>query len=517
MGLFKKALKGSSSTSQYPAELLAVLPDDPRPWYRIPHIRRLNLILLVPLISAAALGFDGAMMNGLQSLPQWRSTFGKPEGALLGFMNAVYPLSKVIGLFPATWLGDNYGRRRPMFVGFLLLPIGAALQAAAQNTPMFIASRFVLGFSTSFLAQPSPILVTELAYPTQRAKITSLYNTFFYLGAVLAAWSTFGTFRIQSTWAWRIPSLLQAVMPSIQFAFFYWLPESPRWLIAHGQEEKARQIFTKYHGNGDHNSPLVDFEVAEINESLQRNTLDNHSNSYVDLMRTAPNRRRMLIAVGIAFFAQWSGCSVVSYYLTLVLNTIGIRDVAHQTLINGMLQIFNWIVAVCGGALLVDRVGRRRLFLIATTVLNAEFAKTHNQALGNSVLIFIFVYYFFYDIAWTPLPLAYTAEIFPYSLRGRAITVNYIGTYAGLISGQFINPIAMKAITWHYYIVFCGILAFLVVAIYFLVPETKGHTLEEINEIFEGPQVPLNVAVTDGKGGTQATEMEVSSDASRKV
>lgn len=118
-------------------------------------------------------------MNGLQSLPQWRSTFGKPEGALLGFMNAVYPLSKVIGLFPATWLGDNYGRRRPMFVGFLLLPIGAALQAAAQNTPMFIASRFVLGFSTSFLAQPSPILVTELAYPTQRAKITSLYNTFF--------------------------------------------------------------------------------------------------------------------------------------------------------------------------------------------------------------------------------------------------------------------------------------------------------------------------------------------------
>ena len=118
-------------------------------------------------------------MNGLQSLPQWRATFGKPEGALLGFMNAVYSISKVVGLFPATWLGDRYGRRRPMLVGFLMLPIGAVLQGAAQNTAMFIVSRAMLGFATSFLAQPSPILVTELAFPTQRGKVTSLYNTFF--------------------------------------------------------------------------------------------------------------------------------------------------------------------------------------------------------------------------------------------------------------------------------------------------------------------------------------------------
>ncbi|CAG9975078.1 unnamed protein product [Clonostachys byssicola] len=249
---------------------------------------------------------------------------------------------------------------------------------------MFIVARFVIGFATSFLAQPSPILVTESAYPTHRAKATALYNTCF--------------------------------------------------------------------------------------------------------------------------------C-----YLTLVLNTIGITEPAQQTLINGMLQIVNWVVAVCGGALLVDRVGRRSLFLVGTggmmlsyiawTVLNAEFAKTQGQRMGTVVLVYIFVYYFFYDISWTPLPVAYTAEIFPYNLRGRGMTTNYVGTYLGLISGQFINPIAMKDIGWRYYIVFCGVLFLMVIAIYLCVPET----LEEIAEIFDGPRSHLTVVAEHNspKVSTEILEVEV--------
>ncbi|KAH3257065.1 hypothetical protein KXW57_008458 [Aspergillus fumigatus] len=427
-----------------------------------------------------------AMMNGLQTLPQWRDTFGQPTGALLGFMNAVYPVAKVIGLFPATWIGDRYGRKKVLYTGFALLPIGAAVQAAAQNTPMFIVAGFLIGFATSFLSQPSPILVTELAYPTHRATATALYNTCFYLGAVLAAWSTFGTFRLQSTWSWRIPSLLQQAIPAFQTAFVFWVPKSPRWLMANKKEEESRRILTKYHAGGDENSPLVEFELNEIAQALELEKASEHAPSYFEL---------------------WNGCSVLSYYLALVLNTIGITAPAHQTLINGMLQIFNWIVAVCGGALLVDRVGRRSLFLVGTsgmllsyiawTVLNSEFAKTHDQRLGSAVLAFIFIYYFFYDISWTPLPVAYTAEIFPYTLRGRGMTINFVGTYFGLISGQFLDPIAMKDLSWRYYIVFCAILFVMVLAIYLWVPETKGRTLEEIAEVFDGPRSHLTAGAVD--------------------
>jgi MFS family permease len=217
--------------------------------------------------------------------------------------------------------------------------------------------------------------------------------------------------------------------------------------------------------------------------------------SWLELVKTPANRKRTLIAFVVGWFAQWNGVGVVSYYLTLVLNTIGITEVKDQTLINGLLQIFNWGMASVA-ALMVDRVGRRTLFLVSTagmcasyavwTGLTSNFISSGNEATGRAVVAFIFIYYFFYDIAWTPLLQAYPVEIFPYTLRGRGLSVAYIGTYSGLILGNQVNPIAMKALSWKYYIVFCVILACLFVIVWFLFPETRGHTLEEMREIFEG-------------------------------
>jgi MFS family permease len=119
------------------------------------------------------------MMNGLQTVKRWRLYFGTPDASILGTMNAVYPIGKIVGLIPTTWLSDRYGRRVPMLMGLVLCIIGAALQGSSQNLAMFIVSRFLLGFATAFIAQPSPIIVTELAYPTHRGKVTALYNTFY--------------------------------------------------------------------------------------------------------------------------------------------------------------------------------------------------------------------------------------------------------------------------------------------------------------------------------------------------
>lgn len=118
-------------------------------------------------------------MNGLQTVAQWREYFDHPDPSLLGAMNAVYPIGKICGLIPTTWLSDRFGRRIPMCAGFVLCVLGAALQGGAQNLAMFMVSRFLLGFATAFIAQPSPIMITELAYPTHRGKVTALYNTFY--------------------------------------------------------------------------------------------------------------------------------------------------------------------------------------------------------------------------------------------------------------------------------------------------------------------------------------------------
>jgi MFS family permease len=256
--------------------------------------------------------------------------------------------------------------------------------------------------------------------------------------------------------------------------------------------------------------------MREIEAAIASEAESYSSTSWLDLVRTPANRKRTLIAVIVGWFSQWNGVGVVSYYLTLVLNTIGITQAKDQTLINGLLQIFNWLVATFLGAMMVDRLGRRPLFLLSTagmlasyiiwTGLTSSFVSHPDSNVGRAVVAFIFIYYFFYDIAWTPLLQAYPVEIYPYTLRGRGLSITLITSFCGLIVGNQVNPIAMGAIAWKYYIVFCCLLGCLLVLVWFLFPETKGHTLEEIREVFES-NTELNSAKIAESGG-QAEEAE---------
>ncbi|KAH0833758.1 hypothetical protein AYO21_04499 [Fonsecaea monophora] len=499
MGIF------SSKNAQYAVgpELAALLPQDGIPWYRKRHLLRLNAILIIPWLSAAAYGFDGSMMNGLQSLTQWREYFDHPDASILGVMNAIYPIGKFFGLFLTAWANDRYGRKPPIIAGLILLVIGAAIQGAAQHVAMFIIGRLVLGFGTAFVAQAAPILVSELSYPTHRGKFTALYYNTYHLGAVIAAWSTYGTFRINSNWSWRIPSILQGAVPLLQLCLVLFVPESPRWLAAKGRTAEARRTLVKHHAGGDESSALVTFELKEIEESIRAERLINSETSYVDLIRTPANRKRTFIAVMVGWYATWSGVAVIAYYLTLVLDTIGITSASSQTLINALLQLFNFFSGITASTL-VDRVGRRKLWLGATvgmlvcyvvwTALSARFQQTESVSVGRAVVAFIFLYYFCYDFSFIPLLISYPIEIFPYTLRARGLGASMATNQVALIVAQFVNPRGLTNIGWKYYIVFCVLLVVLLVIEYFFFPETNKRTLEEIAEIFEGPRPEGNVA-----------------------
>jgi MFS family permease len=117
--------------------------------------------------------------------------------------------------------------------------------------------------------------------------------------------------------------------------------------------------------------------------------------------------------------------------------------------------------------------------------LNAQFMATKATGLGYAVVPMLFIFYFHYDIALTPLLYSYPTEIFPYELRSLGVAFTLIVTNGSLIIGQLVNPIAMANIGWKYYIVFCVIDVLFFVAVWFLFPETKGKSLEEIASIFE--------------------------------
>lgn len=149
--------------------------------------------------------------------------------------------------------------------------IASIMQAASQNLATFIVARFLTGLGMSSAFIPSPVLITETAYPTHRGKMANLTFTIFYLGSISASWSTYATSRAiaESTWSWRIPSILQGFFPLIQLCGLYFVPESPRWLLAKGRSEEARALLVKHHANGDEDSPLVNYEMRTMEDHIQ--------------------------------------------------------------------------------------------------------------------------------------------------------------------------------------------------------------------------------------------------------
>jgi len=129
----------------------------------------------------------------------------------------------------------------------LLLGLGIPFAVVAASS---LIGGKVAGACKSFYRTRHSPLVTELSHPKERARLGSMFNASWYLGAITVAGVTLGTFGRPDTWSWRIPSLLQ-VLPSVfQLTFIWWVPESPRWLISKGRYEEAMAILVKYHAEG---------------------------------------------------------------------------------------------------------------------------------------------------------------------------------------------------------------------------------------------------------------------------
>ncbi|KAI0075843.1 general substrate transporter [Panus rudis PR-1116 ss-1] len=481
----------------------AHLIDRSKPWYKNRRLLVLNGWLALLLITSSTNGYDGSMMNGLQSLEQWRKAFNYPTGSMLGLLNAIQNIGCLAAYPFSPYVTDGLGRRAAVALGAIIMCAATILQTASHSVGMFIGARFLIGFGLTFAAAAAPVLITEIAYPSQRGQATSLYNSLWFLGSIVAAWTTFGTFHIPTSWSWRIPSALQATPSVVQVFLIWFIPESPRWLCSKGREDEALQTLAYYHANGNAEDPLVEYEFEEIKAAIKFDREVAANVGWLSLIRTPGNRRRLRIMVAIAFFSQWSGNNLISYYMNKVLSGIGITDPDTQLLINGILNIYNFLFAILGG-LLCDKVGRRPLFIISTcgmfvfwtlqTTCYALYSETGNVAAGHTFIAMIFLFYAFYDIAFTPLIVSYTVEILPFAIRAKGFTVFNFALTLSLIFNQYVNPIALDAIAWKYYIVYLCWLAFEVLFIYMYLIETKNRTLEETAALFDGDDTAQRLA-----------------------
>ncbi|KAL4733955.1 general substrate transporter [Aspergillus similis] len=472
------------------------------PWWS-PQLRRLTFCILSLIFFSSSNGFDGSLVNGLQSLDSWMDFMGQPSGTWLGLINAVYSLGALVSTIFAAWCSNRFGRKLCVWIGIVLILAGSILGAAAPNDTVYIVSRAVIGVSSGMVSNAPPLLLNEIAYPAHRSISSCLFMIGYYFGAVISSWVTFATRTYASSWSWRLPTLLQLLCPLVAIPGFLLTPESPRWLVGQNRVEEARKVLADLHASGDLTAPLITQEIHEIQEAISAEKESAASSSYSDMVKTPGNRHRLLITVTLGIFSQWSGNGVVSYYLSMVLDTVGVTATKDQLLISGCLQIWNLIFGAIG-AVLVERAGRRPLFLtsagvmlvsyIIITGLSGSFAFTGSAPTGTAVIPFIFIYFAGYDIALTPLLVAYPCEIWPFTLRSRGLSVAWFSAIGALIFNTFVNPIALSAIGWRYYFVFVAILICYGLTSWFVYPETKGYNLESISHIFDGNHQPGHVS-----------------------
>ncbi|KAG6811658.1 hypothetical protein H0H92_006420 [Tricholoma furcatifolium] len=502
---------GPAATSEGGVAAFAHLVDPNRKWYNNRRLIILHAWLVLMLITSSNNGYDGSMMNGLQSLDQWKIAFNYPTSGRLGLLNAIQNIGSLAAYPFAPYVSDGWGRRPTIFIGACIMCVATILQTASQSVGMFIGARFLIGFGLTFAANAAPMLVTELSYPTYRGPLTSTYNSLWYSGAIVAAWTTFGTFKLENSWGWRIPSALQGIPALLQVIFIWFSPESPRFLVSKGREEEAIRTLAYYHADGNENDPLVRYEFDEIKSAIQFDREVASNVGWKSFIATPGNRKRMRIIVALAFFSQWSGNGLVSYYLNVVLNGIGITSGFDQLLINGILQIWNLAWALFASSL-VDKVGRRKLFLTSAVLMTVfytlqtacagYYTNSGNEAAAHTFLAMIFLYYASYDLAFTPLIVSYTLEILPYPLRAKGFNIFNFSISLSLIFNQYVNSIAQARIGWKYYVVYCVWLLFECVYLYFFVIETKNLSLEETAALFDGEDAVNQIA----QHGDQAAE-----------
>ena len=181
------------------------------------------------------------------------------------------------------------------FYGKSSLLSSTCVKAYQNPSIVFIVGRFVVGFGNSFAQMASPLLLTEICHPQHRGPLTAVYNCLWNSGALVVAWTGWGTSKIQNDWSWRSITLMQILPSVIQLTFIYWIPESPRFLISKERYSEALDVLTYYHGGGNIKDITAHFEFREIRETLQAEKEMEITTGYLDFFRTRGNRHRLWI------------------------------------------------------------------------------------------------------------------------------------------------------------------------------------------------------------------------------
>ncbi len=461
---------------------------------------RVNMAFIAAIVAVATIGgfmfgYDSGVINGTQKGLESAFDLGKLG---IGINVGAILVGSSIGAFGAGRMADIIGRRGVMMLAAILFLGSALLAGAAGSSAIFIFARIIGGLGVGAASVISPVYISEVTPAAVRGRLSSVQQVMIISGLtgafvanfVLARYAGGSTAELWLGFpAWRWMFWLQAIPAAIYFLALLVIPESPRYLVARGQEERAHAVLTRLFGGQE-----ATRKVAEIRASL---AADHHRPKLSDLIDKASGKVRPIVwtGIGLAVFQQLVGINVVFYYGATLWEAVGFsEDYALQiNILSGVLSIGACLATIT----MVDRIGRKPLLLIgsagmaltlaivayafSTVVTGTDGAVMLPGNNGVMALIAANLYVIFFNMSWGPIMWVMLGEMFPNQIRGSGLAVAGFAQWIAnaVVSVSFPSLVVWPGLAVAYvgYAVFAAISFFFVRA---MVNETKGRELEDM-------------------------------------
>ncbi|KAF0277412.1 hypothetical protein FOG50_01694 [Hanseniaspora uvarum] len=465
-------------------------------------------------------GFDTGTIGGFFKMGNFMKRFGSyHEGrkeyyfsnVRTGLLVSMFNVGCCIGGIMLGGLCDKYGRKPALTIVAGIYMLGVLIQITCMDHPhvwvQYLIGRIIAGLGFGGISVFSPLMLGETAPAKLRSICVSFYQLVNCFGILIGYCCNYGTkqYSDNNSAQWRVALGLCFLWALIMMGGITFVPESARYLVQKDRVEEARRTLSILN-KVPMDDPLLEQELDNITTAVQAERLAGKA-SFKELFSTKTKVfQRLVMGVILQSLQQLTGDNYFFYYGTIIFTAVGLKDSYQTSIIIGIVNF----ASTCMCLLVVKKFGRRTVLLLGSTTMTVCMviyaaigvkklypngrSEPASKSAGDVMILFTCLYIFFFATTWGPLPYVVCAESYPLRVKSKcmAITQGTNWIWGFLIS--FFTPFITGAIHFSYGFVFTGCLIFMTFFVFFVIPETKDLTLEEVDELWQDDILPWKSA-----------------------
>jgi len=453
-----------------------------------------SLVIIIAAIAATGgllFGFDTGVISG--AIPFFRDFWTLTDKQVEWIATAGL-IGAIIGAAVSGRITDNLGRKKVIIVAAVIFGIGALWTGWAGTPTSLFAGRLFLGLAIGVSSYAVPMYIAEISPTKQRGALVSSFQLLITIGIFVSYLSDRGFANEADLESWR-PMFLVGVIPAIiLFIGMLTLPETPRFLIGKGRDEEGRRILKKIE-----EPELIEPAISKMKADIK--LAEESGKSWKEIF-SPWLKTSLFIAIGIMFIQQFVGINTVIYYSPVIFENAGFdgKEAAIAASVSvGAVNVLFTIVSMA----VIDKIGRRKLYFIGTagivvSLVALAISFAYQESLGDMMkwftIGFVLLYIIFFAISLGPLGWLIISEIFPLKVRGVGMSIGALSNWLfnAIVTFTFLSLINLLTATGAF-LLYAAIGVIGLIWGYRYIPETKGVTLEEIEEHWRKGSKPRDI------------------------